>query len=123
MKRVSLIGELDLVRAAVRAVIALVERLHDVPMRQHGLPVDLAESMRASLVLVDTRLRDLERLARGVLDPEVAWISATNAHADPAPGGEGIVFEWTEKQRQCHHKGELRRLRRRHRHQQRRSGR
>lgn len=106
-RRISLVRELDVIRGSVSAVLLLVDDLQGVDEGRHT--AHFAASMRACLVLIETRLRDLDRLARRELDPEVAWISHTTVADIDANDGD-IVFEWEDKQSARYHKRELRRL-------------
>ena len=106
-ERISLERELHVIRGGVGAVLALVDDLHGIAAGH--ATADLAASMRGILVLLDVRLRDLDRVVRGEVDPAVSWISHTAAPPQDNDDRD-IVLEWTDRRRERHHKGELRRL-------------
>ncbi len=107
VKRISLRREVDLVRAAIRAVITLTADLVDVRMCQHGLP---AEQLRAPLILAEVRLGQLDDAMRGGLDPEALWSDSTSAPCGSDHEHDRTIISWTDKHRTRHHKRELRRL-------------
>ncbi len=106
-RRISLARELDVIRVSVGAVLVLVDDLRGVAAGP--ATAALATSMHGVLILLDVRLRDLDRLVGGELDPEAAWTTHTAAPTSDRTDGD-IVLEWDDKQRIRHHKRELRRL-------------
>ena len=120
-KTSSLSREVDLVLSAVRAARFGIERLCDVPVRDSGLPVGLPWAIRAALIFVEVRLRDLDRVVRGTHDPDHHWHEETSDHGIPDPEHRDVCFRWTSKRRLGHLQRELDRAERRRRHEQRRT--
>ncbi len=120
-RRVSLRRELDLLLSCVRGVKVMAERLFDVPMRQYALPGNFASSLIGALVLVEARLRDLERVVAGQVDPDLFWLNETSAEGNNDPDEDHLVFAWSEKRRTRALRQRLKRARRRRHHQHQRS--
>jgi hypothetical protein len=114
-KCVSLRAELDLIRSAVEGVRLLGERLRDVTLPE-TLPATFVPALNAALVLVEVRLRDLDRLVAGRIDPDGhATRQTTAVVGEHGAEHRDIYFGWTSKERLHHCKRELRAARVRHR--------
>jgi hypothetical protein len=108
MKRlVSVSGELHVLMKAVAGIRALAARSIDSPDDSETL----ALSISSLLVLVEERLRLVDRATRDAIDPSLAWCQV-NA-AIPTTEGDLVLVGWSEKKQASRARREWKHARRR----------
>ena len=111
-KTLSLSNELHLVMNAARGVQRLAQYSHE------NFEMDGPETPRAiaaALVLLVERLRLLDRVVRGVVDPRLVGSSENDAtHAPGDPEEDDVRLEvWTDRKLARHHRHEWKRAKKR----------
>ena len=104
-KTVSLSNELTLMMDAVGGVHRLTRHW----IENYGLDVDeVPEAISAMLAILVERLRLLDRVARGTLDPRLAWCPENDTIRSPGdPGEEDVRLEsWSDDKLARHHHAE-----------------
>ena len=105
---ISISSELQLLIENVRGVYALNRRF----IESFGMETDLPENISALLAILVERLRLMDRVVRGTVDPYVAWCPENDAsrHGDPRER-DLTLTEWSEKQAARHHRAHWKRAR------------
>jgi hypothetical protein len=109
-RTLSLSNELHLAMGAIRGV----HRLTRYWIENYGMDdPDLPEGVASMLALVIERLRLLDRVARGTLDPRLAWCPENDAEIAPGdPSEEDVRLEaWSDGKLPRHHRAEWKRAR------------
>jgi hypothetical protein len=108
-KTVSVSNELTLVMDAVRGVRLLTKAWID----SYGLDADIPHTISALLVLLHERLRLLDRVVQGQLDPRLAWCPQNDAASTFIDGEDQHLAAWSERRVASHHEAEWKRAKRR----------
>jgi hypothetical protein len=93
-KTVSLSGELHLLIHAIEGVRELAERLDDSSFHDGTLLLSIA----SNLVVVRERLRLIDRVVRGVLDPWHLWSPQNEALPAVKDGDDVLLPAWSDAQ-------------------------
>jgi len=105
-KTVSLSSEVQLVIEATRGVHALTRRF----IESYGMETELPESIAALLVVLIERLRLVDKVIRGTVDPHLAWCVENDAARFGDPKEKDLVLtEWSERRMARHHRAEWKR--------------
>ena len=103
---VSLSNELSVLMGALRGLRLLVQHW----IESFGMDADIPHTIAALLVVLHERLRLLDRVAQGQLDPRLAWCPQNDA-GSPVVEGEGArLGAWSERRLARHHRSEWKRL-------------
>jgi hypothetical protein len=97
-RAVSLSNEVQLVVDAIRGVHALTQKF----IEPYGTEKELPETISALLVIVVERLRLLDRVVRGDVDPLLLWCSENEA-AMAREGNDHVLPVWSSKELAHHH--------------------
>lgn len=111
-KTVSLSDELHLMMSAIRGAHCLTRHW----IENYGMDLDeIPDAVAALLVIFIERLRLLDRVARGTIDPRLAWCAENDAERSPGDPGEDDVHlaAWSDRKLHRHHRGEVKRAKRR----------
>jgi hypothetical protein len=111
-KQLSVSNELRLVMGSIRAAHALTRHW----IENYGMDLeDVPEAIASLLVILVERLRLLDRVGRGTLDPRLAWCAENDAdrsHRDP--NEDDVRLEaWSDLDLVRHHRAEWKRVKRR----------
>jgi hypothetical protein len=86
----------------------LVEPLYQLPLRELGVTF-APDALRAALVMIDGRIRDLGRAVRNVIDPSLIWSKENASMGEPDHGETDLIIRgWSPKDRVRHLRRELR---------------
>jgi hypothetical protein len=107
-KSVSLSNELHLMKDSIRGVRSLTKQWID----SFGMDADIPHQVSALLVVLIERIRLVDRVVRGTVDPHLVWSPETDADDCPGdPNEEDVVLSaWSERRLARHHRSEWRRL-------------
>jgi hypothetical protein len=110
-KTVSLSNELHLVMDSIRGVRSLTRQWID----SFGMDQEVPEQISSLLVILIERLRLMDCVVRGTVDPHLAWSPQNDGKMCPGdPNEEDVVLRtWSERRLARHHRAEWRRLNRR----------
>jgi hypothetical protein len=111
-KTLSLSNELRLVMDAARGVQQLTHHWID----SYGTDdLETPAGIAAMLAVLVERLRLLDRVVRGVVDPRLVWSSENDAtHAPGDPEEDDVRLEvWTDRKLARHHRHEWKRAKKR----------
>ncbi len=109
-KRVSLSSELHLTMDAISGVRSLTKQWID----SFGMDTRLPDQIRALLAVVTERIRLLDRVVRGTVDPHLVWCDENDGKYAGDPKEDDQVFvAWGERRLARHHRAEWHRARRR----------
>ena len=96
-KAVSLSREMHLLIRTVDGVREAAERLSESMSHDEGLSLSIA----SNLTLLKERLRLIDRVVRGAVDPRVLWCPENNAlpavEGDSDDGGDVLLRAWSDK--------------------------
>jgi hypothetical protein len=111
-KVVSVSNELRLIMDAIDGVHHLTRQW--IESRGVGTN-DVPDTISALLVLLVERLRFLDRVARGVVDPRLAWcLENDTEHAPGDPSEDDLrLTAWSDAKLARHHRAEWKRAKRR----------
>ena len=105
---ISLSSELQLLLEGVRGVYLLNRRF----IESFGMETELPESVSALLAILIERLRLVDRVVRGTVDPHVAWCTENDAARHGEPNEKDLVLpEWSERRLARHHRAAWKRAR------------
>lgn len=96
-KTMSISFEIDTVRDAVAGARILVEQAHFGGFSDEDAEKHFGPSVSAILTLIECRLRDLSRAARGIVDP--GSLLADHNRVIDADAQDLVLNEWTSKKR------------------------
>ena len=107
-KSVSLSNELHLLMDSLRGVRSLTKQWTD----SFGMDADIPHHVSALLVILIERIRLMDRVIRGTVDPHLAWNSENDGSLSPGDPNEEdvLLIAWSERQLARHHRAELKRL-------------
>ena len=109
----SISGELNLILEALETVRLLAELeagLHLTKRQQQRA----ARATGASLLLIRERVRQLDRIVRGLVDPAALLVAENGAHPDhDSDEGDVAMPTWGNKRTLGHHEREAERAKRR----------
>lgn len=111
-KTVGLSNELHLMMSAVHGVHRLTRHW----IENYGMDLDdVPDAIAALLVMLIERLRLLDRVARGTIDPRLAWCAENDAERSPGDPSEDDLrlAAWSDSKLLHHHRGEVKRAKRR----------
>jgi hypothetical protein len=111
-KTLSLSNELSLMIDALGGVHRLTRHW----IENYGMDLDdVPQSIGSLLVILRERLRLLDRVARGTLDPRLAWCRENDAEGSPGdPSEEDVrLVTWSDRKLVRHHRMEWKRAKRR----------
>jgi hypothetical protein len=110
-KRVSLSNELHVLMDSLRGVHSLTRQWID----SFGNEPQLPDQVYAVLTLLIERIRLLDRVVRGTIDPHLVWSPQNDV--DPIPGDpkeeDMILSAWSVRKQARHHRKAWRTLKRR----------
>jgi hypothetical protein len=106
---ISLSNELQLLMEGIRGVHSLTCKFID----SYGMETALPENISALLVVLIERLRLVDRVVRGTVDPRLAWSPENDSRLSPSdPREEDVLLQaWSERRLARHHRREWKRAR------------
>ena len=93
-KAVSLSDELHHLIRTVDGLRELAERLNESTIHDGTLPLSIA----SSLVLVRERMRLIDRVVRGTVDPRILWSVENEALPSVRDGDDVILRAWSDEE-------------------------
>ncbi len=109
----SLSAELNLILEALESVRLLTELESELHLTRHQQQ-RAARATGASLLLIRERVRQLDRVARGLVDPAALLVAENRAHPDHDSDEKDVTMPtWGTKRTLAHHRRELERAERR----------
>lgn len=90
---------------ATRGVHAITRKF----IESYGMEKELPETISALLVLLIERLRLVDRVVRGDVDPRLLWCSENDAASRYIEAQDTQLSAWSDKKLARHHRAELKR--------------
>ncbi len=108
-KGVSLSNELHVLMDSIRGVRSLTKQWID----SFGMDADIPQQVSSLLVVLIERIRLMDRVTRGTVDPHLLWSPENDADSCPGDSNEEdvVLVAWSERKLARHHRAEWKRAR------------
>ena len=109
MKGVNLSNELHLLMDSICGVHSLTRRWID----SFGMDAEIPQQVSSLLVVLIERIRLMDRVTRGTVDPHLVWSPENDADSCPGDRKEEdlVLVAWSERRLARHHRAEWKRAR------------